>query len=77
MDYLDILEVSCVHEAVMWLSQEDEYIGEVIAFQLTGEPGLRSKDLLKASKSLDNVCCGYNDGVFRIKGDLWSLGRTG
>lgn len=72
MDYLDIVEVDSVEAAVNWLRDDDPCVGQVIALNLT--KGLSSKDLREAADSLDAVCCWYEDGVFRIDGDLWFVG---
>lgn len=74
MDYLDIVEVEFIQDAIEWLSEEDPNIGQVISIQLTGGDGPTPKSLRKAADSLDETCCGYNAGVFRIDGDLWFIG---
>ena len=68
MDYLDIVEVESVDDAV---TDDDPYIGEVIAIQLTGDNCPGSEEFREAAKSMDNTCCGANSGVFRIDGSLW------
>lgn len=71
MDYLDIVEVESVGDAVTWLSDDNECIGEVIALQLTGDNWPRADEFREAAQSMDNSCCGANSGVFRIDGSLW------
>ena len=71
MDYLDIVEVESVDDAVTGLSDDDPCIGEVIAIQLTGDNCPGSEEFREAAKSMDNTCCGANSGVFRIDGSLW------
>lgn len=73
MDYLDIVEVESVDDAVTWLSDDDPHIGEVIALQLTGGNCLSAKEFREAAQSMDNSCCGANSGVFRIDGNLWYI----
>lgn len=72
MDYLDIVEIDSVDAAVTWLSDDDPCVGQIIALNLS--KGLSQKDLREAADSLDIVCCGYNEGVFRINGELWFIG---